>query len=30
MWATSFALTKLTPANSKAIVGLVKKAIGKK
>ena len=30
MWATSFALTKLTPANSKAIVALVKKAIGKK
>ena len=30
MWATSFALTKLTPANSKAIVALVKKSIGKK
>jgi uncharacterized protein YdhG (YjbR/CyaY superfamily) len=30
MWATSFALTKLTPANSKAITALVKKAIGKK
>ena len=30
MWATSFALTKLTPANSKAIAALVKKAIGKK
>jgi uncharacterized protein YdhG (YjbR/CyaY superfamily) len=30
MWATSFALTKLTPANSKAISALVKKAIGKK
>ena len=30
MWATSFALTKLAPANSKAIVALVKKAIGKK
>jgi uncharacterized protein YdhG (YjbR/CyaY superfamily) len=30
MWATSFALTKLTTANSKAIVALVKKAIGKK
>jgi uncharacterized protein YdhG (YjbR/CyaY superfamily) len=30
MWPTSFALTKLTPANSKAIVALVKKAIGKK
>jgi uncharacterized protein YdhG (YjbR/CyaY superfamily) len=30
MWPTSFALTKLTPANSKAITALVKKAIGKK
>ncbi len=30
MWATSFAITKLTPANSKAISALVKKAIGKK
>jgi uncharacterized protein YdhG (YjbR/CyaY superfamily) len=30
MWATSFALTKLTPANSKAIAALVKKSIGKK
>ena len=30
MWPTSFALTKLTPANSKAISALVKKAIGKK
>ena len=30
MWATSFALTKLTPASSKAITALVKKAIGKK
>lgn len=30
MWPTSFALTKLTPANSKAIAALVKKAIGKK
>jgi uncharacterized protein YdhG (YjbR/CyaY superfamily) len=30
MWATSFALTKLTPANSKAITALVKKSIGKK
>jgi len=30
MWATSFALTKLTPANSKSIVALVKKSIGKK
>jgi uncharacterized protein YdhG (YjbR/CyaY superfamily) len=30
MWATSFALTKLTPANSKAITELVKKSIGKK
>jgi uncharacterized protein YdhG (YjbR/CyaY superfamily) len=30
MWATSFALTKLTPANSKTITALVKKAIGKK
>lgn len=30
MWATSFALSKLTPANSKAIAALVKKAIGKK
>jgi uncharacterized protein YdhG (YjbR/CyaY superfamily) len=30
MWATSFAITKLTPANSKAISDLVKKAIGKK
>ena len=30
MWATSFALTKLTPANSKEIAALVKKAIGKK
>lgn len=29
MWPTSFALTKLTPANSKAIAALVKKAIGK-
>ena len=30
MWPTSFALTKLTPANSKAIAALVKKSIGKK
>ena len=30
MWATSFALTKLTPAISKEIAALVKKAIGKK
>lgn len=30
MWPTSFALTKLTPANTKAIAALVKKAIGKK
>jgi uncharacterized protein YdhG (YjbR/CyaY superfamily) len=30
MWATSFALTKLTPANTKAITALAKKAIGKK
>jgi len=30
MWPTSYALTKLTPANSKAITALVKKAIGKK
>ena len=30
MWPTSFALTKLTPANSKAIAALVKKAIAKK
>ena len=30
MWPTSFALTKLTPANSKAIAAVVKKAIGKK
>ncbi len=30
MWATSFALTKLTPANTKAITELTKKAIGKK
>jgi uncharacterized protein YdhG (YjbR/CyaY superfamily) len=30
MWATSFAITKLTPANSKAVAALVKKAIGKK
>jgi uncharacterized protein YdhG (YjbR/CyaY superfamily) len=29
MWPTSFALTKLTPANKKAIVELVTKAIGK-
>jgi uncharacterized protein YdhG (YjbR/CyaY superfamily) len=30
MWPTSYALTKLTPANSKTITALVKKAIGKK
>ena len=30
MWATSFAITKLTPANSKAVAALAKKAIGKK
>jgi len=30
MWPTSFALTKLTPANTKAIAALVKKSIGKK
>jgi uncharacterized protein YdhG (YjbR/CyaY superfamily) len=30
MWATSFALTKLTPANTKAITELTKRAIGKK
>jgi uncharacterized protein YdhG (YjbR/CyaY superfamily) len=30
MWPTAFALTKLTPANSKAITALVKKSIGKK
>jgi len=30
MWATSFAITKLTPANSKAVAALVKKALGKK
>jgi uncharacterized protein YdhG (YjbR/CyaY superfamily) len=29
MWATSFAITKLTPANKKAITDLVTKAIGK-
>jgi uncharacterized protein YdhG (YjbR/CyaY superfamily) len=28
MWATSFALTKLTPAVEKQIVALVKKAVG--
>ena len=30
MWATSFALTKLTPGNTKAITELTKRAIGKK
>jgi uncharacterized protein YdhG (YjbR/CyaY superfamily) len=30
MWPTSFAITKLTPANKKAIVALVSKALGKK
>jgi uncharacterized protein YdhG (YjbR/CyaY superfamily) len=30
MWATSFALSKLTPANAKAIAALVKKAIRSK
>jgi uncharacterized protein YdhG (YjbR/CyaY superfamily) len=30
MWPTSFAITKLTPANKKAIVELVSKALGKK
>jgi uncharacterized protein YdhG (YjbR/CyaY superfamily) len=30
MWATSFALTKLTPVNTKSITALMKKAIGKK
>jgi len=30
MWPTSYAITKLTPANSKVITALVKKALGKK
>lgn len=29
MWATSFAITKLTPANKKSIMELVAKAINK-
>jgi uncharacterized protein YdhG (YjbR/CyaY superfamily) len=30
MWPTSFAITKLTPANKKTIAALVSKSIGKK